>query len=625
MATSSRHQLVRLAIVGGFLDGQSFDFATSMNCVIGARGTGKTTVLEFTRWAMDALPSDLTERRRIEDLVSRNLKGGRVDLTVRTKDGLTYIVSRSPDDEPIVKTAEGKVTDLSVSGGGLFRISVFSQNEVEQIADRTASQLDLLDLFEPERISEFGRQMEASRHQLELNASQMKPLRERLAQMSEEVKGGDAVDERLGAFGSEGGDSADTINHAHALKSLRDREARAVKGAKDLVGEIGKGMKALVGNMASRGHRVVTDEMRQGPNDTVMDELATELADTANVIDRHLEAALNRLNDCWQRLSAIDGQVAQAHREQEVVFQQLMENHKEAQEKASERSRLEKLRNELQAKAAELIQVQEQVKILEEERQQAMDHLSEQRDQRFALRKAIAKRINDQVGPAIRVKVAQHGDNERYRELVESALRGTGCQPGPTAKKVANSIAPQRLAACIRDKDRSALRTTASLNDNQISKLIEQFGDEERLGALEAVELADRPTIELNDKGSYKETTNLSTGQKCTAVLPILLINSDSPLLIDQPEDNLDNRFVFEHIVHSIRKVKLVRQLIFVTHNPNIPVLGESERVVVLESDGVAAQVTNAGSVDQCKADIITLLEGGEDAFSRRAQRYAAR
>lgn len=621
----SRHQLVRLSIVGGFLDGQSVDFATSMNCVIGARGTGKTTVLEFTRWAMDALPSDQTERRRIEDLVSRNLKGGRVDLTVRTKDGLTYIVSRSPDDEPIVKTAEGKVTDLSVSGGGLFRISVFSQNEVEQIADRTASQLDLLDLFEPERINEFGRQMEASRHQLELNASQMKPLRERLSQMSEEVKGGEAVDERLGAFGAEGGDSADTINQAHALKSLRDREARAVKAAKDLVGEVGKSMKAMVGSMSARGHRVVTDEMRQGPNGVLLDELATELADTANGIDRHLEVALNRLNDCWQRVSTIDGQVAQTHREQEVAFQQLMENHKEAQEKASERSRLEKLRNELQAKAAELIQVQEQVKILEDERQQVMDHLSEQRDQRFALRKAIAKRINDQVGPAIRVKVAQHGDNERYRELVESGLRGTGCQPGPTAKKVANSIAPQRLAACIRDKDRNALRTTASLNDNQISKLMEQFGDEERLGALEAVELADRPTIELNDKGSYKETTNLSTGQKCTAVLPILLINSESPLLIDQPEDNLDNRFVFEHIVQSIRKVKLVRQLIFVTHNPNIPVLGESERVVVLESDGVAAQVTNSGSVDQCKADIVTLLEGGEDAFSRRAQRYAAR
>lgn len=264
------------------------------------------------------------------------------------------------------------------------------------------------------------------------------------------------------------------------------------------------------------------------------------------------------------------------------------------------------------------------MKGLEEARIRILDRLSELRDQRFALRKAIAKRINDAVGPAIRVKLAQHGDNEQYRELVESALRGTGCQPGPTARKVAGSLAPQRLAACLRAKDRSALRTAASLNDNQISRLLDQFADEERLGALEAVELADKPTIELNDKGSYKETTHLSTGQKCTAVLPILLINSDCPLLIDQPEDNLDNRFVFEHIVHSIRQVKEARQLVFVTHNPNIPVLGESERVVVLDSDGVAARVRNAGTVDQCKSDIVTLLEGGEDAFSRRAKRYAA-
>jgi hypothetical protein len=619
-----RHHLVRITIVGGFLDGQSFDFATPMNCLIGARGTGKTTVLEFTRWTMDAMPGDPVERRRIEELVARNLKGGRVDLTVRTRDGLAYTVSRSPGDDPIVKTAEGKVTDLTVAGGGLFRISVFSQNEVEQIADRSASQLDLLDCFEPEQIAGFSHQMEAAKHQLELNASRLKPLREQSLQLTEELKGSDAVDERLRAFGGEGGDSADAINQAHAAKALRDREVRSIKGAKDLVAESGKGVKTLVGIMAGRSHRLVTDEMRSGQNAGHMGDLATELADAAQAVDRHLEAALARLNDCWQRVSILDGSITQAHREQEVAFQHLIESHKEAQEKASERSRLEKMRNELHAKAAELGQIHEQITALETERQQVMDQLSELRDQRFAVRKAIAKRINDQVGPAIRVKIAQHGDNEQYRDLVESALRGTGCQPGPTAKKVASSIAPQRLAACIRAKDRGSLRTTASLNDNQIARLLDQFSDEERLGALEAVELADRPTIELNDKGSYKETANLSTGQKCTAVLPILLINSDSPLLIDQPEDNLDNRFVFEHIVHSIRKVKQVRQLIFVTHNPNIPVLGEAERVVVLDSDGMAARVRNAGTVDQCKSDIVTLLEGGEDAFAKRAQRYAA-
>jgi DNA repair exonuclease SbcCD ATPase subunit len=326
------------------------------------------------------MPADPAERRRIEDLVARNLKGGRVDLTIRTRDGLTYTVSRSPGDDPIVKTAEGKVTDLGVAGGGLFPLSVFSQNEVEQIADRAASQLDLLDRFEPERIAAFTHQMDAAKHQLELNASRLKPLREQVLLLSEELKGGDAVEEHLRAFGSEGGDSAEVINQAHAAKALRDREARSLKGAKELVAESGKGVKALVGVMAGRAHRVVAEEMLHGRNGQPMGELASELADAARAVDRHLEAALDRLNDCWQRVSALDGTVPQVHREQEVAFQQLLESHKEAQEKASERSRLEKLRNELRAKTAELGQIQEQIAALEGERQQLMDRLTSQDD-----------------------------------------------------------------------------------------------------------------------------------------------------------------------------------------------------------------------------------------------------
>jgi ABC-type lipoprotein export system ATPase subunit len=105
--------------------------------------------------------------------------------------------------------------------------------------------------------------------------------------------------------------------------------------------------------------------------------------------------------------------------------------------------------------------------------------------------------------------------------------------------------------------------------------------------------------------------------------LPILLMDSENPLLIDQPEDNLDNRFVYETIVDSISKVKKKRQLLFVTHNPNIPVLGEADKVIVLESDGTNAKMVNQGTVDHCKANIVTLLEGGEDAFNRRKVRYA--
>ena len=138
-----------------------------------------------------------------------------------------------------------------------------------------------------------------------------------------------------------------------------------------------------------------------------------------------------------------------------------------------------------------------------------------------------------------------------------------------------------------------------------------------------SVNKIDLPRIELKDGQEYKDSAALSTGQKCTTILPILLLDSHNPLLVDQPEDNLDNRFIFECVVNSIRNVKSRRQLIFVTHNPNIPVLGDAERVFVLESDGTSGRKANEGTVDECKDDIVTLLEGGQEAFEQRQQRYA--
>jgi len=136
------------------------------------------------------------------------------------------------------------------------------------------------------------------------------------------------------------------------------------------------------------------------------------------------------------------------------------------------------------------------------------------------------------------------------------------------------------------------------------------------------VELHDRPTIELKDGQDYKDSSSLSTGQKCTTILPILLLESASPLLIDQPEDNLDNAFIYETVVKSVLEVRGKRQLIFVTHNPNIPVLGDAQRVVVLQSTGRQASVKAVGTVDEVKDEIETILEGGKEAFEERKKRY---
>jgi ABC-type transport system involved in cytochrome bd biosynthesis fused ATPase/permease subunit len=151
---------------------------------------------------------------------------------------------------------------------------------------------------------------------------------------------------------------------------------------------------------------------------------------------------------------------------------------------------------------------------------------------------------------------------------------------------------------------------------------MQAFSSPVRLAELESVDLRDQPTIELRDGSGYKDSSTLSTGQKCTTILPILLLDSANPLLIDQPEDNLDNRFIFQTVVKKIEQARQSRQLVFITHNPNIPVLGEAGCVVVMESDGDHGGMAASGDVDDCREHIITLLEGGAEAFRQRGNRY---
>jgi len=617
------HRLQSVSIIGGFLDSQRFDLSDGLNCIIGARGTGKTTVLEFVRYAMDALPTDGAARKRVESLVEQNLAGGRIEVAVRTKDGLSYIVSRSAGDDPVVLDESRNPTDLSLRSGWLFKVDIFSQNEVEAIADQASSQLDLIDNFEVERIAGIEHRIRTLKADLNGNASKITPLQQKVEAIAEELKALPGLNEKLKAFKSEGGDDADAINQAHGLKALRDRERRAVASSGELLGEAHRAIGNSVGKIGQRLATIFTDDMLKGPNAALLEDIRQGLQSCSGDVDRLLQEALARIQTEGETVEATSGKLDLAHKQQDLKFQELIEKHKEAQGKAAERHRLEKVRNELLAKQRERDQLLEQLRALRDERAKLIEQLSELRDERFGVRQTIVDRINGALSPSIKVSIIQFGNPEEYRALLEEALRDSRLRRNVVAAKVVNSFWPAELAEVIKQRDAQALVDKAELNADQADKVMATLTGSQMLFDLETVELIDLPKIELNDNGTLKETGSLSTGQKCTTILPILLMESDSPLLIDQPEDNLDNRFVFENVVEKIGHIKQRRQLIFVTHNPNIPVLGDADKVFVLDSDGTTARKVNEGSVDHCKDDIVTLLEGGEDAFKRRKVRYA--
>lgn len=625
MSDSKRfHRLKSMSVVGGFLDGMSIDFADGLNCLIGARGTGKTTVLEFIRYALDAMPADGPARKRVEALIEGNLAGGRIEVAIQNRDGLAYIVSRSAGEAPVVLDVNRAPTEINIRTSGLFNVDIFSQNEVEAVADEAGSQLSLIDNFQANRIAAIDHRIRSLVADLDSNASKIIPLRQKIETVTEALRALPDVTEQLKAYAEEGGDDAQAINKAHELKALRDRERRAAEAIQSRLGEVYRSVETSVGRIGSQLAATITDEMLSGPNGQLIVELRDGIQGCREDVDRLLQQAMDRIEAEGRHVVELTGKLDLVHKQQDMAFHELIEKHKEAQGKAAERARLERVRNDLKAKERERAQLVEQMQALSEERTRLLQALSELRDQRYELRKQIVEQINAALSPSIRVSLMQYGDSRQYQQLLEEALRGNRLQQGVVARKIVAALSPVDLAEIIKQRDAQTLVDKAELNPDQADKVIAALVGSRALFDLETVELIDRPKIELNDNGTFKETAELSTGQKCTAILPILLLDSENPLLIDQPEDNLDNRFVFESIVGTIGAIKRRRQLIFVTHNPNIPVLGEADRVFVMDSDGTTARRVNAGSVDDCKQNIVTLLEGGADAFRRRGQRYAS-
>jgi ABC-type enterochelin transport system ATPase subunit len=135
--------------------------------------------------------------------------------------------------------------------------------------------------------------------------------------------------------------------------------------------------------------------------------------------------------------------------------------------------------------------------------------------------------------------------------------------------------------------------------------------------SIQQIPFEDEFYVELNGK----PIQYCSPGQRCSAMLPIVTLTSQAPIIIDQPEDNLDNRLVSRAIFRILSKLKETRQIIVATHNPNILVSGDAEQAVVLRDTG---EIERFGSIDEPPIikNVIELMEGGKEAFERRGNKY---
>jgi hypothetical protein len=266
----------------------------------------------------------------------------------------------------------------------------------------------------------------------------------------------------------------------------------------------------------------------------------------------------------------------------------------------------------------------------QEQRRKLLDEWENIKSAEYRALETAARKVSRSLKNRVRVDVLMAGAREPLEMLLRNTIGGNLSATFERLRRPDLSL-PDLAARC--REGREALVKQFGLSSVAADRLI-QAGDDLFM-KIEELELPSTTKIELNtapekETPSWQGLDSLSTGQKATAVLLLLLLESEAPLIVDQPEDDLDNRFITEGVVPTMRREKQLRQFIFSTHNANIPVLGDAEFIVGLatavQDNSVHGRTNPAymGAIDTgpVRELVEEILEGGKTAFEMRRLKY---
>jgi hypothetical protein len=340
-----------------------------------------------------------------------------------------------------------------------------------------------------------------------------------------------------------------------------------------------------------------------------------------------LDSALARMKESLKILKA---QHANRSAEVNKTTAKLLRELGAASADGQEYIRAKTLYSELTPLRPELDKVKQQLAAESTRREELLRQFEDVKAQQFRALEKAAKRVTRELTGTVRVSVSYQG----AREPLFAELRKLGGRLSETLSALdrQRSLTPLSLIQKIREGSLS-LQTAYGLTPAAAEKLASIPRELEL--AIEEVDLSHTTTVELNiaavgAEPTWRKLEDLSDGQRATAVLLLLLLQSPSPLIVDQPEDDLDNRFIYDGIVPRMRAGKHRRQFVFATHNANIPVLGDAELIACFNAGGegdesrAELKPDSVGSIDvpQVRLLVEQVLEGGPEAFELRRKKY---
>jgi predicted ATPase len=597
----------QISFEGGTLDGHTIRFSPELNTLIGIRGSGKSSVLEALRYGLD-IPfgekaGDTDYKQKLAGFTLGS--GGKVIIDAIDRYGQSYQIQRIWKEAANVFIDGQLRPGLTIQETILHKPIYFGQKDLSNTGE--GFEKDLVEKLLGSKLDEVRRKIAAQKSKVIEAIGRLLKTSNTEELLEEQTKQKQDAEFRLEFYKKHG---LEEKLQKHLAFDADIRKAQKGLGAVNAFA-------ADIRDLLARHE----DEMRNFTGYTskynadvfkVIDELFAKIIASIEI----LKTELAKTDSVYSDMTAESEKLAEARRgladEFAAIERKLAEELKTANGQIISTDDFLALKQKLakaDAELARLSQNKDRKAALQEELCSELQKLNGLWHDEFQIIKGELAQVGAN-GSALAITVGFKEDKDSFLDYFKSIFKGSGVRE-TTFKNIVEAY--QDFIALYADWE-SARKSFGNNTDT--------FGDvfNSNLASLLTFQTPNKFTITYRGK----ELSQHSLGQRASALILFVLGQRENDvIIIDQPEDDLDNQTIYEDVIKLIRALKPQVQFIFATHNPNIPVLGDAEQIHACSFDGEKITVQSGGlDAPSQQKKIVDIMEGGKEAFERRKEIY---
>lgn len=626
-----------------FFGSMHINFNQQYNAIIGGRGTGKSTILEYIRWSLydeiiydDDNPIDM-KRKRILETLTGNIK------IVFYNDGVRYVLKRDREgSKPLLKIGESEFEETEIEFiKKIFPLQSYSQKQLSSVSNNTQEIDRLLNMNENEKAN--------IEKEIQNTKDIIKNKYEEVIKYNNYIKDKNILlSQKNSCIEQKKQLNSSLINITENQKAIIAQKEKYIYNG-NIVNQIIQKFSATTDKLSDFQKIEISKDYGTEPReiDYFWKNNELEIANTEKAINEQFEKLLllkaqienciSNINNNWikekEKYIKIYKEVDGENVKNKIILEKILNIDKEI--------------NKIDINIDELDKKIQDIGNCKEEYKKAKEKWYELHNRNIELSQQECARINELSNGYIYSEVDKTINEDKTFMILKKMFQGTRISE-EKCRGIISQINKQKaivenwidmleeisiLINSDKDVDVATIPTrilsAAGINAKEKNLIREKVENEQIVNLIcKKIEFEKSLKYVVNRKDDEKILfENASAGQQATALLYILLNQEGEPLLIDQPEDDIDSNAITE-IIKLIWNCKKNRQIIFTSHNANMVVNGDSELIFVCDyrDDGnySLGHIKVEGAIDDVnvKKEITTIMEGGERAFKLRQAKY---